>query len=118
MVGSAMSEMPTARCSLGNESTAREEDRLHPRPGGHFDAQCAPPRAPTCNRKAIPKEWEAGGGDAHHVNTSAGRALEVSSGGVQANARGVATIAGLLANGGAYSAAAARAARLMLVCRQ
>ena len=50
--------------------------------------------------KAMPKVWEEGGGDHVHVSTPEGRSLEVSSGGVQANARSLAKIAGLLANAG------------------
>lgn len=50
--------------------------------------------------KALPKEWESNGGDHVHVSTPEGRTLEVSSGGIQANARSLAAIAGLLANGG------------------
>ena len=50
--------------------------------------------------KAMPAEWMKGGGDVHHVCTPEGRTLEVSSGSVQANARSLAAIAGLMANGG------------------
>ena len=53
--------------------------------------------------KAMPAEWQAGGGDVHHVCTAEGRSLEVSSGAVQANARGLAKLAGLMANGGALA---------------
>ena len=51
--------------------------------------------------KAMPKEWEGGGGDHVHVSTPEGRLLEVSSGGVQSNARSLAKMGALLANGGA-----------------
>lgn len=44
--------------------------------------------------KAIPKEWEEGEGDHVHASTPEGRTLEVSSGGVQANARSLGYIAG------------------------
>lgn len=50
--------------------------------------------------KALPVEWQEGGGDTVHVSTAEGRLLEVSSGGIQANARSLAVIAGLVANGG------------------
>ena len=50
--------------------------------------------------KAMPKEWEGGGGDHVHVSTPEGRLLEVSSGGVQSNARSLAKMGALLANGG------------------
>jgi len=50
--------------------------------------------------KAMPKEWASGGGDKHHVNTPEGRTLEVSSGGIQSNARSLAKLSGMLANGG------------------
>jgi CubicO group peptidase (beta-lactamase class C family) len=50
--------------------------------------------------KAMPAEWMEKGGDHDYPSTPEGRTLEVSSGGVQANARSLAKVAGLMANGG------------------
>ena len=49
---------------------------------------------------AVPAEWTENGGDSHHVSTPEGRLLEVSSGGMQGNARSVAKLAALMANRG------------------
>lgn len=48
--------------------------------------------------KSIPAEW--GKDDKHHVQTPEGRTLEVSSGGIQSNARSLAKLSAMLANGG------------------
>lgn len=48
--------------------------------------------------KAIPLEWAKD--DVKHVNTVEGRTLEVSSGAMQGNARALAKVSALLANGG------------------